>query len=121
MKLDHQKHAVNYLPGIGSFLQTIIHGYGGFRIQEKRLELDPVLPPGVTEIHYVGIDYLGTSLDVIVGEDKVILKVTSAKIPVALTLYIYSRAGIYKLKPGGVHQILPERACILASHLNLPK
>ncbi|XP_029642302.1 protein-glucosylgalactosylhydroxylysine glucosidase isoform X2 [Octopus sinensis] len=53
--------AVNFLTGMGGFLQSLTFGYGGFRIYKDRLEFDPQLPEGSTNITLHNIDYRGGS------------------------------------------------------------
>ncbi|KAJ2953896.1 hypothetical protein O0L34_g1527 [Tuta absoluta] len=55
--------AVNFLTGMGGFLQTLMFGYGGIRIHLDRLEIDrPQLPPEATSFKIRGIKYLGANL-----------------------------------------------------------
>lgn len=45
---DQETSTVNYLPGMGGFLQSIIYGFAGIRIRPEMLEFHhPVPPPGV--------------------------------------------------------------------------
>lgn len=47
--------AVNFLTGMGGFLQALIFGYAGIRIHLDRLEIDkPQLPPGVKKFKIRG-------------------------------------------------------------------
>jgi len=46
--------AVNFITGMGGFLQAIIFGYCGARLQPDRLVLDPQLPPTVQRISVSG-------------------------------------------------------------------
>lgn len=55
--------AVNFMTGMGGFLQSIMFGYGGFRIYDDRLEFNPILPEGTSAFNISGINYLGASLD----------------------------------------------------------
>ncbi|XP_033736120.1 protein-glucosylgalactosylhydroxylysine glucosidase-like [Pecten maximus] len=55
--------ARNFLTGIGGYLQSLIFGYGGFRIFEDRLQFDPTLPPDASTFNLTGIDYLDGSFD----------------------------------------------------------
>lgn len=62
---------VNHLPGMGAFLQALIFGYGGLRVRVEYVEMSPKLPPGVTSMKFVDLDYLGATFTVRVTEDRV--------------------------------------------------
>lgn len=55
--------ARNFLTGMGGYLQSLLFGYGGFRIFEDRLEFNPTLPPDTTSFNITGVDYLGGYFD----------------------------------------------------------
>ncbi|OWF37121.1 Acid trehalase-like protein 1 [Mizuhopecten yessoensis] len=55
--------ARNFLTGIGGYLQSLMFGYGGFRIFEDRLQFDPTLPPDTSTFNITGVDYLGGYFD----------------------------------------------------------
>ncbi|XP_021339376.1 protein-glucosylgalactosylhydroxylysine glucosidase-like [Mizuhopecten yessoensis] len=57
------KGGQNFLTGIGGYLQSLIYGYGGFRIFQDRLQLNPAMIPNTTSFNLTGIDYLGGSFD----------------------------------------------------------
>lgn len=38
---------VNYLSGMGAYIQSLVYGYGGLRIHVDHMILDPKLPPKV--------------------------------------------------------------------------
>ncbi|CAL8094123.1 unnamed protein product [Orchesella dallaii] len=64
--------AVNYLTGMGGFLQSIFSGYGGFRLfPEKILFYKPRLPPNTTKLQFTGLSYLENIFDVIIEANKV--------------------------------------------------
>lgn len=43
--------AVNFITGMGGFMQALVFGYGGMSIYLDRLEiLNPQLPPNTTEL-----------------------------------------------------------------------
>ena len=88
--------ATNFITGMGGFLQAILFGYGGLRLQEKSLYFDPVLPPGCSEMRFTGIDYMGSSLSLTVADTSMTVKLTSAgRFP--LYLVINSRSQILVL------------------------
>ncbi|XP_033733626.1 protein-glucosylgalactosylhydroxylysine glucosidase-like [Pecten maximus] len=55
--------ARNFLTGIGGYLQSLLFGYGGFRIFEDRLQFNPTLPPDTSTFNITGVDYLGGYFD----------------------------------------------------------
>jgi len=77
--------ATNFITGMGGFLQAILFGYGGLRLQEKSLDFDPVLPPGCSEMRFTGIDYMGSSLSLTVADTSMTVTLTSAG---RFTLYL---------------------------------
>lgn len=54
--------AVNFLTGMGGFLQTILFGFTGFRITKNCLLFDPIIPEDIDELQITGINYLGNVL-----------------------------------------------------------
>jgi len=60
---DQNVGNVNFLPGMGAFLQSIIYGFAGFRIRPDKLEIhNPTPPPGTSEIRLRNLYYLGTNM-----------------------------------------------------------
>lgn len=57
--------------GMGGFLQSILFGYGGFRLTVEKLTGNPKMPPGITKFTIQGLDYLGCSFDVIIQPSTV--------------------------------------------------
>lgn len=45
----NESGALNFITGMGGFLQALIFGYGGVRIHLDHLEVNPKLPRGVTK------------------------------------------------------------------------
>uniref|UniRef100_A0ABM5F8B9 Protein-glucosylgalactosylhydroxylysine glucosidase n=1 Tax=Pogona vitticeps TaxID=103695 RepID=A0ABM5F8B9_9SAUR len=68
--------AVNFLTGMGGFLQAILFGYTGFRITKKCLNFDPVCPDDVKELKITGICYLGCKLDFTLTKGNITFQVT---------------------------------------------
>ena len=81
--------AVNFLSGMGGFLQAVLNGYGGLRLRETRLDIDPVLPPHTSRVNLVGIDYLGCSLDIYISDQSTTVTLTEASGTVKLSLFDY--------------------------------
>ena len=106
---------------MASFLQAILAGYGGLRYQVDHLSLNPSLPPGVTDLYYAGLDYLGSSLDISVREDTVLVRLMTQKHgSPSLTLYVLDPQQVHKLSVGTHVSITRTQAVIMASHLKFP-
>lgn len=69
--------ARNFLTGMGGYLQSLIFGYGGFRIFEDRLQFNPILPPNTTQFNLTGIDYQGGSFDFMFAKKYMLVNQTT--------------------------------------------
>lgn len=67
--------AVNFLTGVGGFLQTALFGLAGIRIWGDHLALDPSLVEGMTSVLVRGLHYRGTTFEVAYGETSMTLTV----------------------------------------------
>ncbi|XP_055339446.1 protein-glucosylgalactosylhydroxylysine glucosidase-like [Paramacrobiotus metropolitanus] len=56
--------ALNFLTGMGGFLQAVINGYGGIRLRADELLVHPRPLPGARNWTFSGYKYLGSSLDI---------------------------------------------------------
>ncbi|XP_064169079.1 protein-glucosylgalactosylhydroxylysine glucosidase isoform X2 [Anguilla rostrata] len=63
--------AVNFLTGMGGFLQAVLFGYTGFRVQKSCLTFAPLLPDDIRELHVSGVAYLGSKMDWVVRPEEV--------------------------------------------------
>lgn len=91
--------AYNYLPAAGAYLQSVINGYGGIRLRSNRLSINAVLPPGVTRMSFVGIDYRGSQLNVIVSKSEIMVIMTSShRNAPLLRLFVYNPDETHTLK-----------------------
>ncbi|XP_048339346.1 protein-glucosylgalactosylhydroxylysine glucosidase isoform X2 [Sphaerodactylus townsendi] len=68
--------AVNFLTGMGGFLQAILFGYTGFRITKNCLNFDPVCPDDTTKLKITGVCYLGSKLSFTITKEDVTIEVT---------------------------------------------
>ncbi|XP_031420514.1 protein-glucosylgalactosylhydroxylysine glucosidase isoform X2 [Clupea harengus] len=66
--------AVNFLTGMGGFLQAVLFGYTGFRVQKDCLSFSPVLSDAVAELSVTGVSYLGNKLNWLVKGEEVSVK-----------------------------------------------
>nr|XP_006131719.1 protein-glucosylgalactosylhydroxylysine glucosidase [Pelodiscus sinensis]XP_006131720.1 protein-glucosylgalactosylhydroxylysine glucosidase [Pelodiscus sinensis] len=70
--------AVNFLTGMGGFLQAILFGYTGFRITKGSLNFDPICPANIRKLKITGVSYLGSKLNFTLTEETVRVKVTKS-------------------------------------------
>uniref|UniRef100_A0A8C4EYE7 Protein-glucosylgalactosylhydroxylysine glucosidase n=1 Tax=Dicentrarchus labrax TaxID=13489 RepID=A0A8C4EYE7_DICLA len=62
--------AVNFLTGMGGFLQAVLFGYTGFRSKEC-LAFSPLLPNDISELCIRGVNYLGSQMDWLLRKEEV--------------------------------------------------
>jgi len=59
---DQETGSVNFLPGMGGYLQSIVYGFAGVRIRPESMEFHhPMPPPECNSIILTGFQYLGKS------------------------------------------------------------
>lgn len=63
--------AVNFLTGMGGFLQAVLFGYTGFRIEKECLAFSPLLPGDICELCVRGVNYLGRQMDWLLRKNEV--------------------------------------------------
>ncbi|XP_075044721.1 protein-glucosylgalactosylhydroxylysine glucosidase [Mixophyes fleayi] len=69
--------AVNFLTGMGGFLQAVLFGYTGFRVTNKSLEFDPTFSDDFTKLLITGVCYLGNKLNFTFTKDITTVELTS--------------------------------------------
>ncbi|XP_013201193.2 protein-glucosylgalactosylhydroxylysine glucosidase [Amyelois transitella] len=80
--------AVNFLTGMGGFLQALVFGYAGVSIHLDRLQIyRPQLPNNTSRLKIKGIKYLGANLTLDIVEAGTSLTVTSLGDDWSLRLY----------------------------------
>ncbi|GAA6009189.1 alpha,alpha-trehalase ATH1 [Rhodotorula paludigena] len=62
--------AFTFLTGHGGFLQSLTHGFTGYRFRIDRLFFDPSLPPQFTNYTVKGLKYHGSSFDLQVTTEQ---------------------------------------------------
>ncbi|NXR75987.1 PGGHG glucosidase, partial [Pycnonotus jocosus] len=67
--------AVNFLTGMGGFLQVILFGFTGFRITRSSLLFDPAFPEDITKLKVSSISYLGNKLEVTITREEIRMEV----------------------------------------------
>ncbi|XP_040607719.1 protein-glucosylgalactosylhydroxylysine glucosidase isoform X3 [Mesocricetus auratus] len=94
--------AVNFLTGMGGFLQTALFGCPGFRITEAGVTFDPLCPDLVSRVSVSGISYLGNKFNFTFSKDSVTLEVTAHAEPWAplLEAELWPSLARLPLQPG---------------------
>lgn len=90
--------AVNFITGAGGFLQTVIYGYGGFRLKNSGLTFNPSLPPKVTKMT-ISANYLGSLMDFAVTEGEIKITLLSSG-PISPSLEVSTSGGVFNLERG---------------------
>lgn len=90
--------AINFITGAGGFLQAVLFGYGGLRVESKGLRFEPQLPPNTTTMKLRGVNYLDTQLDVFWTQNQVTL--SSWKSSKSTLNVIVGTAPVQRLLPG---------------------
>ncbi|XP_074005577.1 protein-glucosylgalactosylhydroxylysine glucosidase [Numenius arquata] len=70
--------AVNFLTGMGGFLQAVLFGYTGFRITKTNLRFDPAFPEDIDRMKVTGVSYLGSKLKFTITKREMRIKVTES-------------------------------------------
>ncbi|XP_029953161.1 protein-glucosylgalactosylhydroxylysine glucosidase [Salarias fasciatus] len=63
--------AVNFLTGMGGFLQAVLFGYTGFRVQRECLAFSSLLPENISELCIRGVNYLGQQMDWLLRKEEI--------------------------------------------------
>ncbi|XP_008584790.1 PREDICTED: acid trehalase-like protein 1 [Galeopterus variegatus] len=69
--------AVNFLTGMGGFLQAVLFGCTGFRVTRTGVTFDPVCLAGIPRVCVSGIFYQGNKLNFFFSEDSVTVEVVT--------------------------------------------
>uniref|UniRef100_A0A3B5MSM0 Protein-glucosylgalactosylhydroxylysine glucosidase n=1 Tax=Xiphophorus couchianus TaxID=32473 RepID=A0A3B5MSM0_9TELE len=109
--------AVNFLTGMGGFLQAVLFGYTGFRSKEC-LAFAPLLPDEICELCVRGINYLGNQMDWLLRKDDVcvILREQTGRVgntnPQKLQIVLKASGAKIPLMPGQPVTFPREAGCI---------
>ncbi|NXS61491.1 PGGHG glucosidase, partial [Brachypteracias leptosomus] len=68
--------AVNFLTGMGGFLQAVLFGYTGFRITRSSLRFDPAFPSDINKLKVAGVSYFGNKLKFTITKAEIRITVT---------------------------------------------
>eukprot|EP00927_Polykrikos_kofoidii_P025717 TRINITY_DN23056_c0_g1_i2.p1 TRINITY_DN23056_c0_g1~~TRINITY_DN23056_c0_g1_i2.p1 ORF type:complete len:881 (+),score=121.14 TRINITY_DN23056_c0_g1_i2:76-2718(+) len=77
--------AVNFITGVGGFLQAALFGLSGLRILPDRLALKPFLVKGMAQVKIRGVHYQGSVFDLSFDDVKTTLKVASGALMIMET------------------------------------
>ncbi|XP_052777171.1 protein-glucosylgalactosylhydroxylysine glucosidase-like [Mya arenaria] len=77
---------VNFITGAGGLFQAIVFGYGGLRLQEDRLEINPFTIPGTTGWALRGIHYRSIVFDLEVDSNDMVINLR--KLPKGMKLSV---------------------------------
>ncbi|KAM5186094.1 LOW QUALITY PROTEIN: protein-glucosylgalactosylhydroxylysine glucosidase [Callospermophilus lateralis] len=69
--------AVNFLTGMGGFLQAVLFGSTGLRVTKAGMTFDPLCPAGVSGVCVSGVSYQGNKLNFVISEDSMTVEVTA--------------------------------------------
>merc|ERR1711907_501498 len=69
--------SVNFLTGMGGFLQLVLFGLPGLRVNKDHLSFSPSLVSGMDSVTVRGIHYLGSVLTVSYNSTMVTITITS--------------------------------------------
>ena len=53
------------------------------------MDIDPKIPLNVTSVHFVGVDYLGNSINVVISQQETSVMVTKMAKPETHVLYLH--------------------------------
>lgn len=109
-ELDDGTGAVNFITGMGGFLQSLLFGYGGFRLRPDRIDFHGRLPPSTSSFNITGLDYLGGSIDFYFTKDTTIVRLTKAA-EFTLTLKYEEKA--FTLKQNEIQMFSSTKASIV--------
>ncbi|XP_069866044.1 protein-glucosylgalactosylhydroxylysine glucosidase-like [Dipodomys merriami] len=109
--------AVNFLTGMGGFLQAVLFGCTGFRVTEAGVTFDPLCPAGVSGVHLTGLSYLGNKLNFAFSKDHVTVEVTAQAGPRAppLEANLWPSQAVFPLPLGHKVSFLPSAGRIQRS------
>nr|XP_044606477.1 protein-glucosylgalactosylhydroxylysine glucosidase isoform X8 [Equus asinus] len=80
--------AVNFLTGMGGFLQAALFGFTGFRITRAGVTFNPLCPAGISGVSVSGVSYQGNKLDFSFSGDSVTVEVMAPTAPGASPLEV---------------------------------
>jgi len=64
----------NFITGAGGFLQAVWAGYGGIRVTDNGLLLNPTLPANTSTLKFRQIQYLGSWFDATISTQSIVIE-----------------------------------------------
>ncbi|KAM8891752.1 protein-glucosylgalactosylhydroxylysine glucosidase isoform 2-T2 [Spinachia spinachia] len=106
--------AVNFLTGMGGFLQAVLFGYTGFRVQKECLAFSPLLPGDISELCVRGVNYLGSQMDWLLRKDEVciVLREKANTKSCDLQVVLHASGSKIPLTPGKAVTFPRESGCV---------
>ncbi|XP_041461759.1 protein-glucosylgalactosylhydroxylysine glucosidase-like [Lytechinus variegatus] len=108
--------AVNFITGMGGFLQAVLMGYGGLRLRQDGITMKITLPQDCLKLSFTGINYLGNSLDISGNSTAMIVELTerledAVDLDLKVSNYTFLRLSIGEpiLVSGASIKIMPHR------------
>nr|XP_054752834.1 protein-glucosylgalactosylhydroxylysine glucosidase-like [Lytechinus pictus] len=108
--------AVNFITGMGGFLQAVLMGYGGLRLRQDGITMKITLPQDSLKLSFTGINYLGNSLDISGNSTAMIVELTerledAVDLDLKVSNYTFLRLSIGEpiLVSGASIKIMPHR------------
>ncbi|XP_041463396.1 protein-glucosylgalactosylhydroxylysine glucosidase-like [Lytechinus variegatus] len=108
--------AVNFITGMGGFLQAVLMGYGGLRLRQDGITMKITLPQDCLKLSFTGINYLGNSLDISGNSTAMTVELTerledAVDLDLKVSNYTFLRLSIGEpiLVSGASIKIMPHR------------
>ncbi|XP_072036916.1 protein-glucosylgalactosylhydroxylysine glucosidase-like [Amphiura filiformis] len=92
--------ATNFITGMGGFLQTVIFGYGGFRLYLENLAMNATLPPKTTSMTITDLNYMGARMTFKFTADSMSIEVHKISTEFPLVMELYDDNDIINLQAG---------------------
>jgi len=106
---------------MSTYLQSLVNGFAGVRLRRDRLDVNPVLPSGVSALHLVGLDYLSSQLNVVITNDEVLVVMVRGRSGgLALRLCVFDPDEIHVLEPRQEVRFQRRPAAIMSTTQPLP-
>ncbi|XP_012507442.1 PREDICTED: acid trehalase-like protein 1 isoform X1 [Propithecus coquereli] len=114
--------AVNFLTGMGGFLQAVLFGCTGFRVTRAGVTFDPMCLAGVPRVWVSGVSYQGNKLNFSFSEDSVTVEMTAQAGPrgAPLEAELWPSRARLPLRPGNKISFARSAGRIQRSALQLP-
>jgi trehalose/maltose hydrolase-like predicted phosphorylase len=77
--------AVNFITGAGGFLQALLFGYGGIRLNDGDMSFNPTPPPNCSVINFGRLHYLGNDFALNVDSAYVAITLLKAGTPLQVS------------------------------------